>query len=163
MAERIMALTLKQPWALAVAEYGKPVENRTWQTNYRGLLAIHAGASADRYASFPVRDAQRAYRAREAAALLAGRIAPEDRMGFRRLVAVARLAGIHHAGECADSAPAEGMLCSPWAFHGEWHWEFPDVWPLDPVACHPGRLGLWPLPDDVEKAVRAQLEEARRG
>lgn len=39
----IPALTVRQPWAWCI-EHGKPVENRTWQTRYRGPLAIHAGA-----------------------------------------------------------------------------------------------------------------------
>ena len=37
------ALTLRQPWAWAVAAGHKDVENRTWQTPHRGWLAIHAG------------------------------------------------------------------------------------------------------------------------
>lgn len=40
-------LTLKQPHASAIFD-GKNVENRTWSTNYRGRLWIHAGLSVDR-------------------------------------------------------------------------------------------------------------------
>jgi hypothetical protein len=36
------ALTLTQPWATLVAIGAKKVETRSWSTNYRGLLAIHA-------------------------------------------------------------------------------------------------------------------------
>jgi len=36
------ALSVKQPWAWAIF-HGKPVENRTWYSNYRGPLWIHAG------------------------------------------------------------------------------------------------------------------------
>ena len=43
----IKALTIKQPWASAIAFGDKRVENRSWPTAYRGLLAIHAGASID--------------------------------------------------------------------------------------------------------------------
>ncbi len=39
------AITIHQPWAWAIAEGYKTVENRTWCTNYRGQLAIHAGNS----------------------------------------------------------------------------------------------------------------------
>ena len=35
------ALSLKQPWAWAIF-HGKPVENRTWYSNYRGPLWIHS-------------------------------------------------------------------------------------------------------------------------
>lgn len=38
------ALTVRQPWAWALMEGGKDIENRTWATTYRGPLAIHAAA-----------------------------------------------------------------------------------------------------------------------
>ncbi|HUZ20619.1 MAG TPA: ASCH domain-containing protein [Acidimicrobiales bacterium] len=44
------ALTVRQPWASLIVAGGKSVENRTWQTNYRGRLIIHAGAKVDRAA-----------------------------------------------------------------------------------------------------------------
>ena len=36
------ALTLTQPWATLVAIGAKKIETRSWNTNYRGKLAIHA-------------------------------------------------------------------------------------------------------------------------
>lgn len=41
------ALTIRQPWAWAICAGFKTVENRTWLTNYRGELAIHAGTSRE--------------------------------------------------------------------------------------------------------------------
>lgn len=35
-------LSLRQPWAWAVMHGGKRIENRKWNTNYRGQVAIHA-------------------------------------------------------------------------------------------------------------------------
>ena len=37
------ALTISQPYASLIANGEKWVENRTWETKYRGPLAIHAG------------------------------------------------------------------------------------------------------------------------
>jgi len=37
------ALTLTQPYATLVAIGAKRIETRSWQTPYRGLIAIHAG------------------------------------------------------------------------------------------------------------------------
>lgn len=37
------AITISQPWASLIASGKKWVENRTWATNYRGPIAIHAG------------------------------------------------------------------------------------------------------------------------
>lgn len=39
----IKALTVSQPYASLIASGEKWVENRTWYTDYRGQLAIHAG------------------------------------------------------------------------------------------------------------------------
>lgn len=41
-------LTLKQPWATLVAEGIKKYEFRSWKTNYRGKILIHAGAKVDK-------------------------------------------------------------------------------------------------------------------
>ena len=35
-------LSLRQPWAWAVVHAGKSVENRRWNTNFRGEFLIHA-------------------------------------------------------------------------------------------------------------------------
>ena len=39
------AITIRQPWASLIVAGLKDVENRTWKTNYRGRVLIHAGAS----------------------------------------------------------------------------------------------------------------------
>lgn len=41
------ALSLRQPWTWLVATGIKDVENRTWKTNFRGRILIHAGKSFD--------------------------------------------------------------------------------------------------------------------
>lgn len=43
-------LTLKQPWATLVAEGIKKYEFRSWKTNYRGKILIHAGIGIDKEA-----------------------------------------------------------------------------------------------------------------
>ena len=41
-------LTLKQPYASLVCEGIKEYEFRTWKTNYRGEILIHAGIGVDK-------------------------------------------------------------------------------------------------------------------
>lgn len=36
------AISVRQPWADAILHFGKRIENRTWNTRYRGPLLIHA-------------------------------------------------------------------------------------------------------------------------
>lgn len=41
-------LTIKQPYASMIINNYKTYEFRTWKTNYRGKLLIHAGGSIDK-------------------------------------------------------------------------------------------------------------------
>lgn len=41
------ALSIKQPWAWAILHCGKDIENRKWNTKFRGEFYIHAGLSYD--------------------------------------------------------------------------------------------------------------------
>ena len=43
-------LTIKQPYASLIKENIKEYEFRTWKTNYRGEILIHAGKSIDKKA-----------------------------------------------------------------------------------------------------------------
>lgn len=42
------ALTLRQPWAWMVVYGGKTIENRRWNTRFRGPFLIHAGKGMTR-------------------------------------------------------------------------------------------------------------------
>lgn len=43
-------ITIKQPWATLIAKGYKEYEFRTWKTNYRGEILIHAGKGIDKEA-----------------------------------------------------------------------------------------------------------------
>jgi hypothetical protein len=145
----LASLAPEEKWAIAFGS--KRVENRTWSTPYRGLLAVHAGAGID-------------WDAPEEAWAAAG-LVPYDggprgpwRAGLAlgAVIAVADLAGCH---DHRSPALARGgtRKCSPWAVSGAWHWELEDVRPLrEPVPCR-GMLGLWRPPEDEDRAVRGQL------
>lgn len=45
-------LTLHQPWASLIAVGAKTIETRGWSTDYRGPLAIHAGARRVHHGKF---------------------------------------------------------------------------------------------------------------
>lgn len=52
------AITVKQPWASLIVHGIKDVENRTWRTNYRGRVLIHAAGSHGRKFNVNLTDAQ---------------------------------------------------------------------------------------------------------
>ena len=41
------ALSVQQPWAWQIVNGYKDIENRSWQTSYRGRIYIHAGKRFD--------------------------------------------------------------------------------------------------------------------
>jgi hypothetical protein len=47
MREKIVALSVKQPWAALLVAGLKTIEVRTWPTRRRGPVLIHAGKLAD--------------------------------------------------------------------------------------------------------------------
>ena len=42
------ALSIMQPWAWLIVNRHKPIENRSWHTNFRGHVLIHAGKKYSR-------------------------------------------------------------------------------------------------------------------
>lgn len=154
------AITVKQPWAWAIATGAKGVENRSrphpWTSAVGERMAIHAGKGWDGHAfevpilfklaevftsrlhgdgkSYPV----------------AGLIAVMVPEGHPRgaVVATARLAGVHHATDRCRCGT------NPWAESDAWHLVLREIVPLrEPVSCR-GYQGLWSLPAHVEAAVQ---------
>ena len=163
--DEIRALTVKQPWAHFIAKQGKTVENRPWATEYRGLLAVHAGAYSgwDKGAESDPAALETWKRWAGISGTGAARtpLTRGEAFGFftfGAVIAVADLTGCHHATWCERLDP-ERRWCSPWARPDGFHWELANVRRLglaSALHCR-GKLGLWCLPEDVEAAVRAQL------
>ena len=42
------ALSIRQPWAWLIANGHKDIENRSWKTDRRGRIAVHASKSFDK-------------------------------------------------------------------------------------------------------------------
>jgi hypothetical protein len=152
-------LTVRQPWAQMIADGHKHVENRVRNIagDYRGLVAIHAGAREDVGArEHP--EVQRIARDiwwTDPASLHVG-----QPRAFGHILAVANLWAVHHH----DGTP--GMRCCPNAPERYTRWAEPDVWHLcfssprklaEPIPFK-GALGLRTLPADVEAAIREQVK-----
>ena len=57
------ALSIKQPWASLIAHGIKDIENRTWKTNYRGKILIHASGSPAKGKFLAMNEKQREFAA----------------------------------------------------------------------------------------------------
>lgn len=137
------AITVKQPWAWAIAAGLKDVENRTrpspWRTASGQRVAIHAGQSIDGEGVLRVAELVRRQR---------GGPVPEqpiDPSVRGAIIATAVLRDVH---TCTALRP-----CSPWGERGTWHLTLRDVVALDEPVPARGALGLWTLPADVERLV----------
>ncbi|MEU9796926.1 ASCH domain-containing protein [Streptomyces sparsogenes] len=127
-------MTIRQPWAAAIAHASKRIENRVWPTSHRGTLVIHAGGTLDRAAM------------RHPALAAVVRDLPLERGA---VIAVAKLVGCHE----------DDGACTPWSMNGHYHFELNDVLPLPlPVPCQ-GQQQMWfPTPAVLDR-IRLQLSD----
>ncbi len=127
------ALTISQPFASLIASGEKWVENRTWETRYRGPLAIHAGKGTQ-------------YLTRR------------DLDGYPAgaVVAVAQLVGCANLWDWSGYTPSDDELfpntktrLKAFLDHehteGPWCWILEDVTPVQPPVLATGRQGLWDI------------------
>lgn len=152
MTDDVRAITVKQPWAWAIAHGGKTVENRSQGTRYRGTLLIHAGKAWSQRGEYDhrVRDAWRLEHPE-----LAGAIGIFDlHVPAGSVVAVAQL---------VDSHPDAGC-CRPWGESSYTeaggrertdvhHLVLEDVLALERPVPARGALGLWRPAGDVAELV----------
>lgn len=117
-------LTIKQPWAWLIAQGFKDVENRTWQTSYRGPLAIHVGKSEDVMKDKAILN----WIEGKGISLCPSFTQMRSQMGH--IIAVVKLTDI-----VQDSS-------SIWAIDGQFHWEIENVQLINPIPAK-GKLGLW--------------------
>lgn len=116
------ALTICQPYAELIARGLKLIENRTWATDYRGPLAIHAGKSR----TWLGEDDLEAYPA----------------MSFGAVVAVATLRGCCRLEDLPLSLRHHDHALGPWC------WILQDVHRVEPVPYR-GAQGLWDFLEDA--------------
>lgn len=126
-------LTVRQPWASAIIQGGKTIENRVWRPSTHGRIAIHAGAQPDRDADpwVPL---------------------PPNPRDYGAVLGTVVLASAHeeHSLACAANHCAE----NPWAMWSvdlglnrpviHWILRNPEAL-LTPIRAK-GRLGFWESP-----------------
>jgi hypothetical protein len=128
------AISIRQPWAWAIIHAGKPVENRTWWTDYRGPVLIHAakGCTRDEYEDClaTVQDISLTHPFPSGLEMPALKDLPRGGIvGRARIV------------DCVTSSD------SPW-FTGPYGLVLADVEPL-PFRPYKGALGLFEVPDEL--------------
>jgi len=132
----IPALSIQQPWAWLIVRGLKDIENRNWQTSYRGRILIHAGKKEDtrlfhsvsgRLLKFPPYDLQEQM--------------PQLLSDYRR-------GGIVGVATLVDSVTSSD---NPW-FYGSYGWVLCDTRPLRFVPYR-GQRGLFAVAADAVKEL----------
>lgn len=132
------ALSIRQPWAWAIMNAGKRIENRSRRTHYRGPICLHASLYE------PNAEDKRLYLETAAAAfpnfpdfVEICRSSPDEQKG-----------GIIGTAEIVDCIDASD---DPW-FQGPFGWVLDNVQPVDFIPVK-GALGLFDWRRNLEGAV----------
>lgn len=138
----IKALTVHQPWAWLIMHGGKTIENRTWPTNHRGPLVIHASA---RRSPLEIESAliwvQRNIEGGDDLVRRVPRAFPVPRLQFGGFVGVVDLVDVRPT---ASRAALEGKphVSNPWHIPGYYGWVLANPRPVE-FAQWPGQQSLW--------------------
>jgi hypothetical protein len=131
------ALTICQPYAFAILEGVKRVENRSWPIPYRGPLAIHAGKSRDYMGDLTDEQWE----------VLHGMI-PEKGLNiacFGAIVGLVDVIGCLSIDEYQRRFPGD-----IWAF-GDWCHVYANPRKLKTPIPWRGQLGVFEIPDEIIK------------
>lgn len=136
-------LSIRQPWAWHILNSGKDIENRSWKTNYRGRVLIHASKGIGNVKEF------------DAANDFAERIAGKIYVPGVDLMMRGGIIGSVEIVDCVTSSD------SPW-FMGKYGFVLRD--PRSHLFIPwKGQLGLFEVPDtelfDVAGAVEREFLE----
>lgn len=133
------ALSVRQPWAWAIAKGYKTIENRSRATSHRGPLAIHASLRWDEPRELWLRNAVSI--ARNQGRTLPARLA--DDMPYADTGLVLAVVDVVDVCTASRDEPTVVCDCGPWAHAAETHWKLANARLLPKPFAAKGRLGLW--------------------
>jgi hypothetical protein len=130
----VKALSIRQPWAWLIIHAGKNIENRTWATNYRGRILVHAskGMTLSEYMS--------AQNTLDTAKEISPSTAPWANIELPKFEELERggFVGLVNIVDCVDESQ------SPW-FFGPKGFVLAKPQPM-PFSTWKGRLGFFDVP-----------------
>jgi activating signal cointegrator 1 len=163
----LKAISLTQPWASLVAIGAKNIETRSWSSNYRGWLAIHASKG------FPLPCRHKCFEAPffeplHQAGLV--RKVVEDVLGAEKLPlgAIIAVANLHKIEQIRIREYDGATIIPSWVIPaeeipfgdytpGRYAWVLTNSRPLkEPIPCR-GALSLWEVDPGIEERVMGQL------
>ncbi|MBL8191839.1 MAG: ASCH domain-containing protein [Acidobacteria bacterium] len=131
------ALTLRPVWAWAVIYAGKDIENRTWRTQLRGTIAIHASKGLTR-AEYKA-DVKRLPRRWQ-----------KEIPAFEEMTRGA-IVGVVDLVDCVAESK------SRWFNEGSYGFVLKNAQAINPVECT-GALGFWDIPADIVRKLKRWIQ-----
>lgn len=142
------AITIKQPWANLIVSGLKDIENRTWKTNFRGRVLIHAAMA-------PVKEGWDALNKTQLKEVFKHK---NELYGDKDELPNGAIIGSVEIVDCVQNHP------SVWAEKGVWNWVLanPILFP-EPIPAK-GKLSIWeydrilePVPDSDHKVCMCRI------
>jgi hypothetical protein len=132
-------LSVRQPWASAIFELNKVIENRSVNTHYRGILLIHASLRVDKafWGSEEFRKSRKIKEFRNSHL--------DNEFDLGAIIGAVELVKV-----IEDSN-------SIWACKGYKHWVLRNPVRFNEPVIATGRLGLWKPSEAQIRAVKRQL------
>ncbi|MBP0020280.1 MAG: ASCH domain-containing protein [Cyanobacteria bacterium SBLK] len=132
--QKIKALSLWQPWASLITHGHKQYETRSWFTDYRGTLLIHAakrtGEQIQKDTAFILQNKHNI------------RLDWGD-LPLGQLVCICDLVDcIPITGDVRRRLSQQEKVCGDWS-SGRWAWDLRNVRAIDPLIPLRGRQGLF--------------------
>lgn len=134
------ALTVRQPWAWAIARGHKSILNRGQDTGLRGEVAVHASLRVDLEAFDDVVIRSANWDPADPEAAIGG------------IVAVVILVDV-----CTQARAGRSCDCGEWALPGNFHWRLAQPRPLAWPVLTIGQPGVWELAPRVAAEVARLL------
>lgn len=136
------ALTLWQPWASLIAWGEKQYETRSWKTDYRGPLAIHASNNEDGWEVVMVNSFYRD-------ALARASVQHFDNLPLGVVLCVVDLVDVEPTEEIGRWLSASEEAFGDYST-GRYAWKLENVRVLAKPILARGSQGLWDWPVEIE-------------
>ncbi len=147
----MLALTVNQPWPWLIAHKWKPVENRSWLTNFRGQFLLHAGRNYDDAAMHAMLSGKHPVTGHA----LTPRLHQHFAMDWKeKKIATGGIVGVATLMECLHiNDPIASAYKSDW-FVGPYGFLLKDAQPL-PFAPLRGAQKFFSVPDDIVQNLKS--------
>ncbi len=133
---------------------GKRFETRSWRTQHRGLIAIHASKKMDNWhKGF----ARKHYR-------ILSPDGEEPAVSVGAIIGVLDIVEMYTTNEAIDAGLIDRPLEREFGDYGPNRYAWATANPIKltfPIPCN-GMLGLWTVPDHVERQIVEQVPEMRK-